>query len=110
MGKRSPHEATCPRIASVFHEGRTMSAVFSASPERTYLSVGSVGDDCAGNRCLASLCQRLVAIDRASSRSTSLGAPSLIWREDRHDLRHKAAVLRPPAHPRHVGTNDRQPL
>ena len=23
MGKRSPHEATCPRIASGFHQGRT---------------------------------------------------------------------------------------
>jgi hypothetical protein len=26
-GKRSPHEATCPRIASGFHRGRIMSAV-----------------------------------------------------------------------------------
>jgi hypothetical protein len=26
-GRRSPHEATCPRIASGFHQGRTMSAV-----------------------------------------------------------------------------------
>jgi hypothetical protein len=26
-GKRSPHEATCPRIASGFHQGRIMSAV-----------------------------------------------------------------------------------
>src|SRR5215216_5885804 len=27
MGKRSPHEATCPRIASGSHQGRIMSAV-----------------------------------------------------------------------------------
>ena len=27
MGKRSPHEATCPRIASSFHQGRIMSAI-----------------------------------------------------------------------------------
>jgi hypothetical protein len=27
MGKRSPHEATCPRIASGFHQGRAMSAI-----------------------------------------------------------------------------------
>jgi hypothetical protein len=26
-GRRSPHEATCPRIASGFHQGRIMSAV-----------------------------------------------------------------------------------
>jgi hypothetical protein len=26
MGKRSPHEATCPRIASGSHQGRIMSA------------------------------------------------------------------------------------
>src|SRR5947207_10278571 len=35
MGKRSPHEATCPRIASGLHQGRSMStiySVFSRSP------------------------------------------------------------------------------
>src|SRR5207237_3016671 len=26
LGKRSPHEATCPRIASVFRQGRSMPA------------------------------------------------------------------------------------
>ena len=33
MGKRSPHEATCPRIASGSHQGRIMSAGLPILPE-----------------------------------------------------------------------------
>ena len=33
MGKRSPHEATCPSIASGSHQGRIMSAVISISSD-----------------------------------------------------------------------------
>jgi hypothetical protein len=33
MGKRSPHEATCPRIASGSHQGRIMSAAIPTSSD-----------------------------------------------------------------------------
>jgi rhodanese-related sulfurtransferase len=40
MGKRSPHEATCPRIASGFHQGRTMSSINSISPDKLARLIG----------------------------------------------------------------------
>ena len=41
--KRSPHEATCQRIASDFHQGRSMSVIFPHShPESVWL-IGTSG-------------------------------------------------------------------
>src|SRR6195256_4598429 len=38
MGKRSPHEATCPRIASGIRQGRAMSAINPISPDKLQIS------------------------------------------------------------------------